>query len=285
MRYAPDSKLLFIHIPKAAGSSVKRVMKDWSRVPEAEMGADINVDLTGRLLEEFHGYVEHPTVGSVNYAHIPLPVIREHFPATYKLMQDAECFAILRDPKKRFISAVSQHLREFHDVGATHVTAEMISTMARDLVEKVKGQDLIVSPELMHFARQSSYIEDPGHDLPVKVFAIERLDLLKAYLASKTGHDINFEKKNATVRPASGFGGLHKSLAKVGKLVPGKVRNTVFKQMLKTPLYSKSWKSSDIKLDDEILTFIDGYYARDFELHKAAMASEAGIDLMATVPA
>ena len=273
MRYAPESNLLFIHIPKAAGSSIRRAMEPWSRTLDAELGADIgqpDLDLTekdSRIL------ITHPVVGQLHHAHIPMPIMREHFPVTHKLVMGAEKFAVVRNPKQRFMSAVSQYLREIKGVGASHITGPLVRETAREVIGQIADMELIVDHRYTHFSKQSSFIEDPAMPAEVQVFSMERLGLLQDYLRERTGHEITLASTNATVRPKAGFAAIHKAMAVVGKLAPRAVRAKALMLFFKLPFYSRSWNSSDVEFDADVLTFIDEYYARDWELHRAAASS------------
>ena len=273
MRYAPESNLLFLHIPKAAGSSVKITITPWSRTIEPELVADLgegNVDLT---VGRFKGYVEHPDIGRIHHAHMPMPYVAEYFPATFKLVQGADCFAIMRHPRKRFVSSVSQYLREFKGIGASRLTPRMVMESAQEVAAEIADKAFLVEPRHMHFGRQRSFVENPANPIKVTMFTTEQLPQVESFLRSRTGReDVVIGRQNATVVPKSGFRAVHGALANVGTLLPKKWRYHGRKAMMRLPFYQTSFNIREVTFDPEVEAFIDEYYAADRELYEQVLA-------------
>lgn len=271
LKVAKDFNLVFLHVPKTAGLSIKQAMEGWSD----EMFEDVLADMPGHveldMQSPFRGYLDHPELGSMHMDHIPLPVLRTHFPTAYKTISRAELFAVLRNPEERFLSAISQHLREFKNVGASHITDDLIRETAREMIGKVGGRGIFVDRHDIHFAPQSWFVEDPQAPLPARLFAIDRMDVLARWLTARTGKPIDMTTRNATVLPKSQFVPLHAVLTRLGKLVPRGLASKLRPLVLGLPMYRKSWSGSNFRFDSETRAFIADFYKRDFELYEAAL--------------
>jgi hypothetical protein len=80
---------VFAHIPKCAGTSVRDALQHLD---------DRDGFYTGRV-------DQHPTLGLLDYVHIPLFNLRDHFRSEFEKAGDYWSFAVVRDPFGRFPSA------------------------------------------------------------------------------------------------------------------------------------------------------------------------------------
>src|ERR1700744_524201 len=102
-------RFVFVHVPKCAGTSVRRAL----RAIDTSDG-------------QFWRIGEHPEMGAVHFAHLTLPDLARYFPETLAKIRDYQSMAIIRDPRDRFFSAIFQRLREFRGIGQSVITPEMI---------------------------------------------------------------------------------------------------------------------------------------------------------------
>ena len=116
MKYSADQKLFFVHIPKCAGLSIYRGLDAIAEFPWASFARD-NKEAEAALRDRVtpFGYT-HAELGEIHQAHIPLAILARDFPETFALLEHSTSFAVLRDPRDRFISALRQHLREFDEL-------------------------------------------------------------------------------------------------------------------------------------------------------------------------
>src|ERR1700756_1678559 len=89
-------EVVFVHVPKCGGTSI--------RLQLAEMDS---------YKGAFQYKGEHPDLGKIHYAHIPLQFLSAAFPDAFDKVSRYKSFALLRDPFDRFASATFQRLEEF----------------------------------------------------------------------------------------------------------------------------------------------------------------------------
>ena len=267
MRYSDEHSLAFIHIPKCAGISVMKSLEETMRRPNAERELDRGDSWAEKML--------HPELGYIHWAHLPVPYLRTHFPATYGLIASGRSFAILRDPQARFISAVGQRLREFLDVKAEEITQQRIVEEAERTAEWLQNLEVFCDREFIHFAPQLWFVEDgtgvTGKGQPTTLFAIERLDQLEAWLSEALGATIEIEQHHVSYSAKNEYQSLHKAIASTGRtMVPKAVRKALTPVLHKLPMYKKS--STKYQLPDHLVKFVNSYYEKDRLLHRRILA-------------
>jgi len=271
LQYAQESGLLFIHIPKTAGLSVKEAMAPWSiSLTEGAM-AEIDGDPASDKSEKFGGYASHPLLGPIHLGHIPLIHLREYFPKTHAIHKRAKCFAILRNPKERFLSAISQNLREYRDVGASRISTQMLLDVGREMMNALPGLGKFADRQYIHFAPQSWFVEDEVEPLNVTYFTIDDMDGLARWMGEVAQRPISFGSRNTTVRPKAKFEKVHGALVGIGSWAPRWLRSAARTAILKLPFYQKSSNAEEFMFDDEVEQFIREFYARDWHLYRAAL--------------
>lgn len=113
-------RLVFIHIPKCGGTSVRNTLRHLHE-------GDAIWDVVGRQ--------PHPALGVIAYNHLPLKSIKDHFPKLYEDISNYESFAIVRDPKIRFISSVSEYLNVSARIEASQLTPQHFDRAATSACE------------------------------------------------------------------------------------------------------------------------------------------------------
>ena len=83
MIISDKEKFVFVHIPKCAGTSVR------SRIEHLD---DRSGAYSGRL-------EQHPELGLLNYVHLPLQTLSDHFPAEFECIKSYRSLAVLGIPR------------------------------------------------------------------------------------------------------------------------------------------------------------------------------------------
>lgn len=165
-------KFVFIHIPKCAGTSVR------SRIEHLD---DRGGAYSGRL-------DEHPELGLLNYVHIPLETLRDHFPKEYECVLAYRSLAIMRDPYARFVSSVSQYCNRYSDLEIRSHSIKTLRRQVNQLINEIEEQEIRnpggrLPAKLIHFQRQHHFTHLDGAQVVRNIVDISQvarvlLDLL-----------------------------------------------------------------------------------------------------------
>src|SRR5579871_2155915 len=91
-------RFIFIHNPKAAGTSFRDALKQYH---------DDAVDFWYRRYSPYFGC-------EIDYAHMRLWELSALFPTMFDALPEYETLVLVRNPYERFVSALAQHLTAFH---------------------------------------------------------------------------------------------------------------------------------------------------------------------------
>ena len=164
----------FIHIPKNGGSTIRDQLADMD-------------SLNG----SFHGRVEIDGFGRQQKAHLPLPVIRQHFPDVFALIEPLQKIVIVREPADRFISAMSQRSREVHKKFLNELSEEQIREDFDIITKNLNSEDVMPAHEFRHFCRQKDYAYIDGSRFVEHIVPLERMPDLIAFLSERTGRRLD----------------------------------------------------------------------------------------------
>lgn len=251
-------KVCFIHIPKCAGTSIRRLLQDFDDLKGAH---------TGKV-------ATHEQLGLLDYVHIPLPVLSEHFPELYQKVKSYHSFAIVRDPFERFASSVTQRLKMYHKKRLKDISDKDITTEIKNCIRFLKNNNelTLLPAEYIHFQRQSSYIFNEGK-------IISKLYLMEDIKACETDIEkiFNLETKtigkstqsNKTVVYRSDFIKKIYLIAKpylvefvkplIPELIMAKLRDIIY--------VPRDRRMKLLFTNEYVTTFIQSYYARDIEIY------------------
>lgn len=272
MRYSAAHNLMFIHIPKCAGMSVLNGLKGTADFPYEAFSADTQrpvPELEGIIFNVFkHGMV-HNTLGNIQPTHLPLRYLRDYFPATYALLDRSTSFAVIRNPRDRFISAIQQRLREFGNFGATAIDDESIIDEGRKICGFLRGKDTFCDLENIHFTRQVDYIYLDGEQKVENLFLLEQFDAMQSWLSERFNIRFPAEiSRNKSVRPKSWFKPFGRIAMPAYKRLPRSVRDIIRPVALNSFLYSPvSKRYRQLSLGTDTEQFIETYYADDWSLY------------------
>ena len=245
----------FVHIPKCAGTSVRRGLRA--------------IDSTGGA---FFDIADHPAMGRVHLAHLTLADLAAHYPDALDKVRRYRSMAIVRDPLDRFQSAIFQRLREFKRIPQSAITPAMVEAEGAGVLATLDRAPGRLDLEHVHFNRQADFIELDGARVVRDVFALSEMPAVTRYVACHTGIEIGTEPQNMTSRlrfPA--FRPVQRLLRdRYAQLVPSDQRRWLREKMANAGFYQPIEQKRFNRTDGATERFIRDYYARDFEILAAS---------------
>lgn len=274
MFYIPEKRLFFVHIPKCAGKSVERGLGPAARYPFAQMEADFGIGHAEAVrMREGEGH-DHPVHGRVSPGHLPLWFLKENCPRTWAAFEGALAFAILRDPRDRFISALLQRLMEFRGTGAIRADSPLVRDEAAAVCDWLSGRDRFCRLDYVHFTPQSHYVTLEGRRRVAMLFPMTRLDALRDWLQDKAdlpfalGHDHSRRQPRRwmePLQPVARFAGR--------RMMPPALRRVIHPFWVRSRLFDDAARQyARVDLGPDVEAFVRDRYAADAALHRAALA-------------
>lgn len=177
-------RFIFVHIPKCAGTTVRFALKEYD-------------DRAGVYFGK--GAAEHPVLGCIDHHHLPLAVIRDHFPEDFALFRTYESFALIRDPFERFASSLHERMvqtqgRRLSDLSADEIARETDTVIS--LLSKTSPHDPITDPGLIHFARQTDFVSLDGQQIVKHLYPTSHVPELIGRISRLVGKCIKHNEKN-----------------------------------------------------------------------------------------
>jgi hypothetical protein len=243
-------RLVFVHIPKCAGTSVKRALR-----PLDSMAGT------------FEGLDHHPSLGHFHRAHIPLPDLAAHFPDAFAKVQAYTSFAILRDPLARFQSAIFQRLREYRGVAQSDFTPAMIAAEAAVVRGAVLASPQRLEAEWVHFTRQADFVELEGRRVVQHLFTVADMPVVSGFVEARTGIIVDDEKRNRTTVVSIGaLKPIQRALREpYSRALSPQRRKAVREWMTRLGFY-KDLPKQRFALPPDVETFVREHYARDYTI-------------------
>ena len=137
-------RFIFIHIPKCAGTSVRKALAPYD-------------ETNGQFARRAY----HETLGHIDYGHIPLFVLKKHFSDKYEKLLRYDSYAVLRDPYSRFPSSLAQHLRMYRQVEMRQLSPKMLKRVIDETLNILgdHADPMAYLPhQYIHFQRQKDFI-------------------------------------------------------------------------------------------------------------------------------
>lgn len=143
MIISPRHRFVFVHIPKCAGTSVRtQIVKcDPDHISMGEVG-------------------RHPELGTIDFGHVPLSILCQHFPREYDYLERLTSYAVVRDPLERFGSSLRQMLWRYDQRPMTLIPADELRQLTLKTLDEVADQLDNPSSKFIFFARQRDFIFD-----------------------------------------------------------------------------------------------------------------------------
>jgi hypothetical protein len=279
MMYAPRDGLFFVHIPKCAGTSMRRLLAPLAALPREALAADLGVPVETVPEEGANLAYDHPAIGPIKLDHIPLPLLRDHFPAVWAQFASATSFAIIREPRARFVSALLHRLLEFDKIDVRVVEPDRVTRAAETVCTELAGAGVYAGLTCNHFVRQSDYVDLDGTRRVTRLFALENLNAATRWLGEEFGVGAEEERAERTaIQPRGWF----RHVLRYGRpvyraLAPDALRRRLF------PIWSRNAALfapaasayDDLALPPSVESFIRTHYAADFDLHAETVAGAA----------
>lgn len=217
---------------------------------------------------------DHPELGRLDYTHLPLEVMRRVCPEDFKKIRHYHAFTLIRDPKARFVSALSQRLKMYSTRELAQRDRSDVNRLARQIVEVLQEPGTTYRPEFIHFARQSEFVFCDGERLVETIYPTSHVTDMVQQISQLTGEDLD-QVGNDNQTMVFRFNAF-RNLAMAGKwlgdrtLGPVRTRSarTVFRQVLMKPLQNSH---GAYVFSNDVNDFIQSYYAQDFELYAKVM--------------
>jgi hypothetical protein len=252
------NRVAFIHIPKCAGTTVANQLK---RLPNWRWD---------------EGLIDHPKLGQISPAHIPLVFLRDNYPDNFAKLSACESFALVRDPHDRFASAVFERIDWYLGVNRIEVTIDQALGEARRVIDWLCGRERFCDAEYIHFSRQVDYVALDGEQLVRHVYPVEEMGRFGEHLSRVAGVAFD-ESRKANVNyalPRDGvFGMLYRLRPIYVHLTTPAIRRRVLFLLKRFDREGPKTLYDQFRRDPEIGAFVESYYADDFALRGAAQAS------------
>lgn len=260
-----SKKLIFLHIPKNAGSNIRNQLKYLETVPD-----------------EFNRICTYEGYGKVHETHMPLFFIEHCYPDLFNKLVDYDVIAILRDPYDRFLSSVNQRLREFKGFAQSQISDSVIIEESRSVASKIQSEpDCVYDLEFMHFIPQNDFIQIRELSVVDRLFDFKNLNDLVTFFQSEYNIDINLGGSatlyNATVDIKFSF---LKPLVKVVRpliaKVPKSAQDSLRDLLIRLKVYGRSnmSRSPESILPADVLDFIESFYKADIASYKDLIGRE-----------
>lgn len=255
MIVSDEYNFVFIHIPKCAGTTVSNAN------PQLREGSV----LTDLAEHDLLGVLEWPLP-----AHLPLWALAKYFPRYLDKIHDYSSFAVLRDPYKRFASAVIQHGREFLGMTNAELAGKRMIPNARKLIPELERATAALDHRYVHFVPQHQYVFFEGQQVVRELDLVGEFQRLNRFLSSKGLNPIAPEmRKNLSLQPANETVSLLlNSLKPIYRaLLSETVKKRLWQKMIDIGVYSTRNDSGDwVRGDAELAAFVEDFYAEDLEL-------------------
>lgn len=249
-------RLAFVHIPKCAGSSVRRQIAAFDDAGGAF--ADVR---------------PHDGLGWIDHGHIPLAVLQSHFPEVLEKLRAYTTYALIRDPLARFGSALRQTLHFYEGRTPAEMSAAELRGHTERLIARLRAGEAPLDPKLIFFARQTDFVDLDGERIADRLFPVERTADLIRELSQRLGTPLDPERRAnrdlsfrlpALVRPAYALNALffrhappwlHERIKRA--VVPLLTRGTSATRQL------------GLTEDRTVRDFVADHYAADIRLHRS----------------
>lgn len=267
-------KFAFIHIPKCAGTTIRKPLQE----------LDDREGAYTRRVEE------HPTVGPLDFVHMPLFTLQKYFHDDFLCVQNYWSFSVVRDPLHRFASSVSQRALMYSDKPVQKMAKKEIEKHIDEsigLLLNASGPQALLPPELIHFQRQVDYIYLEGERVVDSIYSLETVENLKEDIENTVKdnlYDVVHENGKDSYH-------LNKSLVYSSdflRIVIESIRpasNIISKRLppsLKSAIRSKVYVARDDRLGDilyssRVQNFVSDYYKEDIALYDQVKEYEAAV--------
>ncbi|WP_038034198.1 MULTISPECIES: sulfotransferase family 2 domain-containing protein [unclassified Thioalkalivibrio] len=258
-----DFRIVFLHIPKCAGTAVRRALESLNQWQDA-----------GPPWRR-----SHSDLGMLDYAHLPLAVLRAHFPEAFESVLDYRSFALVRDPYGRFASSVSERIRWGEGALLAKLSRAELRKSLEESIDYLSRQPSsagCLPLGYIHFQRQCDYIVLDGEALVGAVYPVERIAQLReemnAYIGSAGSKvaECTASQQHANAALMYRNEALRRAHRVVGPLM-GRLRRVLpasaSKRMDRWVYVHRDQCVRSLFNSEYVRDFVSSYYADDLELY------------------
>lgn len=262
----------FVHIPKCAGTTLRHALAPFDEVAD-----------------RYHdkAVTEHPMLGPLDYPHIPLAVLAEHFAEDFSRLDHYRSFALVRDPFQRFPSSLHERLIQRDRKPLDKLNKAEIAREVDAVLEKLSrhtGERPITDPAFIHFSRQKDYIFLDRQQVVKTIRTVDEVADVLSEISMLVGWSIRPEEsKNRRLYHAYPVvDSMQMAIARpIEKALPRRVWKPVFKQLKAVFVAAGLLRHAGNPLAElpnagEIDAFITEFYADDIHLFEKANAARRG---------
>lgn len=264
MIISPRHGFVFVHIPKCAGTSVRtQIVKcDPDHIAMAEVGT-------------------HPVLGSIDFGHVPLRMLRQHFPREYAFLERFTSYAVVRDPLERFGSSLRQMLWRYDQRPMTLIPPAELRDLTLKTLGELAGELDHPSSRFIFFARQRDFIWDEDRRIVDHLVPMSLVPDFIAHLGRITDTDLETgtrSNQNVELR-FKRIGGLaYRVNDLLRRSLPLDVHARIKDGALRLLSARKSAaEASGILEMEEVRAFVDTHYAEDARIHREVIARSEAI--------
>lgn len=170
-------RFVFVHIPKCAGSSVRKKLSthdDWNGF--------------------FTGVHQHDELGRVDFVHLPLFVLDDHFPEVLSRVRRYWSAAIVRNPFERFGSSLAQHLFRYGDEPLQNLSIRDVELEIRRVIDhlvQLPQKRYLLPPEYIYFQKQVDYLFLDKQLVVKSIYRMDDLDSLLGEIGRRLGGELD----------------------------------------------------------------------------------------------
>jgi len=254
MIISDERGFVFIRNPKCAGVTIRHQLVPY----DSYRG-------------EFTRVATHPVLGPLDFSHLPLAILRDYFPEPFQKVCNYNSYAIIRDPRTRFASAVFYHLRRFQRIEVSRASFSLLEKKALELCAKLRSEDERRKAEFVHFTRQADFVQLDGNAIVRNLYLFEDLPRFAMDFQARYGIGIDLSTRrnrsrtsdNSLVKAAKALGRpLYYKLFSEGR------RKTLQRTLNRVVKNSPQGMYTQLLANKSVSAFIDDYYGDDIALYR-----------------
>ena len=254
------NKVIFVHIPKCAGSTIRQQLERY--------------DTTGN---KFTNYVNKTDYDKpIDMTHIPLCELERNFNSTFEKFKQYNSYAVIRDPYKRFSSSLYEHLSMYVVKNIKALSPDEVSYYINEIINKLKvyKDDEILPYQLIHFQKQTTYIK--YNDIQVKNIypssSVSKLfeDLAKVYNEKSFIDNKNIRENEAVFYKSRNYRFIAKVILPLYLSIGKSIIPDLYKKKLQNMFYIDKSSAVDYLFESEhVKEFIADYYHLDIQAYNS----------------
>lgn len=262
MIISDEHRIVFIHIPKCAGSYVRNKLRDY----------DSRNGLYSNRVDH------HEKFGIIDYTHIPLSVLHDEFPDEYRAVEEYRTFALFRNPYERFASSVSQHVRVYRGSPIHSIGKPELLNALDDIIETLaRGPQMgsLLPYRLIHFQRQMDYVSYQNLVVIDDIYTLENISDMLASIFSVIDPskvpitDASDEKVNQSlVYRNDMLKKLFTTIRPVSRLIRVAAPSSFIELIEKRIFLPRERKLSNVFGSQVVEEFVEEYYEEDIKFYK-----------------